>query len=62
MGRIKIEDLPKDKKISRDEMKCIVGGLSFSSYNLNTTPMQWNAPKLKFLSVLDTTSHDMPAL
>ncbi len=63
MPRIKIEDLPKEKKISRDEMKRAVGGLRFSSHNLNTTPytgMKWNAPKLKFLSVLDTTTYDMP--
>lgn len=64
MGRITINDLPKDKKISRQEMKCVVGGLSFSTYNLNTalySRMQWNAPKLKFINVLDTTSQDMPA-
>ena len=63
MLRIKIKDLPKDEDINRDEMKCIVGGLGLSSYNLNTTPytrMQWNAPKLKFLRVLDTTSQDIP--
>ena len=30
MGRIKIEDLPRDMKISKKEMRKVVGGLSFS--------------------------------
>ena len=57
MLRIKINDLPEDTKIGRIEMKRVVGGLSFSSYNPYTR-MQWNAPKLKLTSVLDTTTCD----
>ena len=32
MARIKITDLPVDKKISKEEMKQIEGGWSFASY------------------------------
>jgi hypothetical protein len=32
MGRIKIQDLPKDMKISKDEMIHILGGLVVSKY------------------------------
>ncbi|MBN1292859.1 MAG: hypothetical protein JXB48_13545 [Candidatus Latescibacteria bacterium] len=33
MARIKINDLPKDQKVSRDEMKKIRGGLMYLTYN-----------------------------
>jgi hypothetical protein len=58
MARIKIKDLPKDMKISRDEMKSVLGGLSFSSFDLNTTytRRQWSTPRLKLPLVLDTTT------
>jgi hypothetical protein len=29
MPRIKITDLPRDKKISREEMKMVMGGMSY---------------------------------
>ena len=60
MAKIKIKDLPKDMKIDKEEMKSVLGGLSLSSFNLNTTAYilkQWSAPKLKLPLVLDTTTH-----
>lgn len=30
MARIKINDIPRDQKISKDEMRKITGGVSFS--------------------------------
>ena len=34
MSRIKIKDLPKDQKISNEEMKRVLGGMTLSSQSI----------------------------
>ena len=38
MKRIKIDDLPKDMKISPEELKQVRGGIGFSSFGRKATP------------------------
>ena len=36
MAKIKIKDLPKDEKISEEEMKKVMGGWTYSPISYNT--------------------------
>ena len=41
MARIKIKDLPKDQKISKGEMKKVMGGVFFTSLTQDTNAASW---------------------
>ncbi|MBW2062586.1 MAG: hypothetical protein JRI95_13640 [Deltaproteobacteria bacterium] len=41
MARIKIKDLPKDQKISKGEMKKVMGGAFFTSLTQDTKLASW---------------------
>jgi len=41
MAKIKIVDLPKDKKISEEEMKKVLGGISDPSFPKPRPPIAW---------------------
>ena len=45
MPRIKIKDLPKDKKISKEEMKMVMGGIGYDPSILKTSPSEFLAIK-----------------
>ena len=48
MARIKITDIPKDKKISKEEMKVITGGWSFGSFSkIKTSYSSYYSPYTK---------------
>ncbi len=47
MARIKIKDLPKDKKISKEEMNKIVGGyLKYELKNIAGNDNEWRVKNL----------------
>jgi hypothetical protein len=46
MARIKIKDLPKDAKVSREEMKKIRGGVISSTSYVGASPYPVLTPKL----------------
>jgi len=52
MARIKIKDLPRDMKISTDEMKRVKGGLSFTTRAL-TSPTDYIKIDHKIDSLVD---------
>lgn len=39
MGRIKIDDLPEDHKISKEDLKRIWGGTAFQNFDQKTNQM-----------------------
>lgn len=48
MARIKITDIPKEKTISKEEMKVITGGWSFGSFSkLKTSYSSFSSPYSK---------------
>jgi hypothetical protein len=51
MARIKVKDLPKDTKISKDEMKRVKGGLLTTSILFGKVE---SAPDIKFTTSLDS--------
>ncbi len=52
MARIKVKDLPKDMKISKDEMKRVKGGILLSSYTL-AGKIEYS-PEIKWDTSLDS--------
>ena len=64
MARIKIVDLPKDMKVSREDMKKITGGvvtynrLPFNAPTFNT--LTWNAPRLNDTSTVNPSVVTVP--
>lgn len=41
MSRIKIKDLPQDKMISKEEMKRVLGGISYNPVSLKSLPARF---------------------